>query len=82
MRMPAPSSPAPPSGRNDPEIHKRYLDYRERHTYFGKLLKLLTMAEFIPLDAEHKALDAKGEKGRDDEEEARFEELGAVLFRD
>ena len=75
--------PDPPdSGRTDPAVHKRYLEYRDRHTYFGKLLKLLTMAEFVPLDAEHNGLDAKGEKGRDDEEEARFEELGALLFRD
>jgi hypothetical protein len=66
----------------DPAVHKRYLEYRDRHEYFGKLVKQLTMAEFIPLDAEHLALDAKGEDARDDEEAARFEELGAILFRD
>jgi hypothetical protein len=66
----------------DPQVHKRYLDYRDRHAYFGKLTKLLSMAEFIPLDAEHNALDAKGEDGRDDEETARFEEVSKVLFRD
>ena len=66
----------------DPVVHARYLDYRERHVYFGKLTKLLTMAEFLPLDAEHNALDAKGEAALDDEESARFEELGALLFRD
>ena len=63
------------------EVHGRSLDYRERHQYFGKLTKLLTMAEFVPLDAEHAVLDAKGDS-RDDEEAARFEEVCAVLFRD
>jgi hypothetical protein len=67
---------------SDPAVHKRYLDYRDRHEYFGKLLKLLTMAEFVPLDAEQRELEAKGEDGRDDEEEARFEEVSRVLFRD
>jgi hypothetical protein len=66
----------------DPAVHKRYLEYRDRHEYFGKLVKLLTMAEFIPLDAEQLALDAKGEDNRDDEEEARFEEVSKILFRD
>lgn len=82
-----PSSPAPasspPSGRTDPAVHKRYLEYRERHAYFGnQITKLLTMAEFVPLDAEHLALDTKGEDARDDEEAARWEELAAQLFRD
>ena len=76
-------APAPGSGRTDPAVHKRYLDYRERHAYFGnQLTKLLTMTEFVPLDAEHLALDAKGEDARDDEEAARFEEVAALLFRD
>lgn len=66
----------------DPKVHKRYLDYQERHAYFGKQQKPLTMAEFIPLDAEHGALDAKGEDGRDDEEEARFQEVCKALYRD
>lgn len=66
----------------DREVHARYLEYRDRHGYFGANKKLLGMAEFTPLDAEHNALDAKGEDGRDDEEEARFQELGAILFRD
>jgi hypothetical protein len=68
--------------RTDPAVHTRYLDYRERHVYFGRLEKLLTMAEFVPLDAEHGALEKKGEKGRDDEDEARFEEVARILFRD
>lgn len=77
------SGSSPPSGRPDPATHKRYLDYRERHAYFGnQLQKLLTMAEFLPLDAEHLALDAKGEEGRDDEEAARWEEVAKILFRD
>jgi hypothetical protein len=67
----------------DPAVHKRYLDYRERHAYFGnQLTKLLGIAEFLPLDAEHLELATKGEEGRDDDEEARFEEVARVLFRD
>lgn len=68
--------------QTDREVHARYLDYRERHGYFGANKKLLGMAEFTALDAEHNALEAKGEDGRDDEEEARFQELSQVLFRD
>ncbi len=66
----------------DREVHARYLEYRDRHGYFGATKKLIPMAEFIALDAEHNALEAKGEDGRDDEEEARFEELSTLLFRD
>lgn len=74
---------SPASRPTDQAVHKRYLDYRERHAYFGnQITKLLTMAEFVPLDAEHLALDAKGEDVRDDEESARFEEVAALLFRD
>ena len=66
----------------DPATHKRFLDYRERHKYFGKRIQLLSMAEFEPLDKEHQALFAKGEEGRDDEEEQRFAELSRLLLRD
>lgn len=66
----------------DPATHKRFLDYRERHKYFGKRQQLLSMAEFEPLDKEHRALDAKGEEGRDDEEEQRHAELSRLLLRD
>jgi hypothetical protein len=80
---PSSSPTSPASGRPDPAVHKRYLDYRERHAYFGnQLTKLLTMVEFVPLDAEHLALDAKGENARDDEDATRFEEVAAILFRD
>ncbi|MBX3193238.1 MAG: hypothetical protein KF819_40010 [Labilithrix sp.] len=65
----------------DPEVHQRYLDYRDRHGYFGRSGKLLGAAEFVALDAEHAELDAKGER-RDDEEEARFAEVSKILFRD
>lgn len=73
----------PPFGRTDPAVHKRYLEYREKHAYFGnQITKLLTMAEFSPLDAEHRALDAQGEEGRDDDGQARYDEVAALLFRD
>ena len=66
----------------DPATHTRYLDYRERHAYFGKAKPILAMAEFEALDREQRALDAKGEEKRDDEEESRFQELCVLLFRD
>jgi len=66
----------------DPETHRRYLDYCERHTYFGAGKPRLGMTEFLPLDAEHGELETKGEETRDDEEEARFVELSTILFRD
>ena len=66
----------------DPEIHKRYLDYREKCVYFHKLGKELKPAEFEALDKEQRALAALGEDKRDDDEEARFEELSALLLRD
>jgi hypothetical protein len=75
-------SSAPPSGRTDPAVHKRYLEYRDKHVYFGKLTKQLTMAEFTALEPELLALEAKGEDARDDEEEARWEELARILFKD
>lgn len=65
----------------DPETHRRYLDYRDRHGYFGATTPILTREEFLALDAEQRALDAKGES-RDDEEEARWEELSKLLLRD
>ena len=66
----------------DPLIHKRYLDYRERHVYFAKMERLLGAKEFEELDKEQRALAAKGEGARDDEEEARFEELASILLLD
>ena len=68
----------------DPKAHKRFLDYRERFTYFGAGAKLtqLGAAEFAELDGELQALEAMGEGSRDDEEEARLTELRRVLLRD
>jgi hypothetical protein len=65
----------------DQETHKRYLEYRERHAYFGATTPILGREAFTLADTEHRTLDARGE-GRDDEEEARFNELSKVLFRD
>ena len=65
----------------DPATHKRFLDYRDRHGYFGRQTKMMTMAEFERADAEHRALEARGED-RDDEEQARFDELARLLLRD
>ena len=66
----------------DQATHARYLDYRERHGYFGKAKPILSAAEFEAADREQRELEAKGEETRDDEEEARFAELSALLFRD
>jgi len=65
----------------DPEVHKRFLDYRDRHAYFAKPgQKKLTMEEFSAADAEHETLESKND--RDDEDEARYVELTKLLFRD
>jgi len=66
----------------DAAVHKRFLDYRERHEYFGRKQKVLSYDEFAPLDAEQRELARKTEEERDDEEEARFVELSKILFRD
>ena len=65
----------------DPETHKRFLEYRERHGYFGSTKPILTREQFLAADTEHRELEAKGD-ARDDEEEARWEELSKLLFRD
>ena len=66
----------------DPIVHKRFLDYREKHIYFGGKSAMLNAADFEAADAEHRLLDAMGEGGRDDEEEARFAELAKILYHD
>lgn len=65
----------------DPETHQRYLAYRDKHGYFGSTSKLLGREEFLVADKEHRELDAKGDR-RDDDEEARWNELSKLLFRD
>ena len=68
--------------RTDPQAHKRYLEYRDRHSYFGRAEKILKLADYVPLEKELADLEAKGEELRDDEEEARYTELARMLFRD
>lgn len=65
----------------DEATHKRFLDYRERHVYFGTKVRLLGGDEFAALDLEQRTLEALGDR-RSDEEEARFVELTILLFRD
>ncbi len=65
----------------DPETHKRFLEYRDRHAYFGSTKPILTRDQFLAADAEQRQLEAKGD-ARDDEEEVRYEELSQLLFRD
>jgi hypothetical protein len=65
----------------DRETHARYLDYREKHVYFGGKKPMLGKDEFVVADKEFGELDAKGDK-REDEEEVRYEELATLLHRD
>jgi len=65
----------------DRQTHKLYLEYRDRHGYFGATTPVLSQEQFLAADQEHRALEAKGET-RDDDEDARFEELSKLLFRD
>ncbi len=65
----------------DQATHKRYLDYRDRYSYFGRKMQQLSMAEYEAAEKELAALTARGE-ARDDEEEARYDELLKILFKD
>jgi hypothetical protein len=68
----------------DPRVHKRFLDYRELHAAFGSVSSAppLLFEAFAAAEAEQTALEAKGEDGRTDEEEARYVELTKLLHRD
>lgn len=66
----------------DPRTHARFLDYRDRHQYFGAGKPSLDAQAFAAADAEEQALSALGEGGRSDEDEARFVELQKLLHRD
>ena len=48
-----------PASRPDPQAHKRYLEYRDRHSYFGKAEKILTLEEFVPREKELAALEER-----------------------
>jgi hypothetical protein len=65
----------------DRDAHRRYLEYRDRHAYFGATTPVMTRDDFLRADEEQRTLDAKGES-RDDEEEARYAELSKILLRD
>lgn len=61
------------------QTHQNYLDYRDRHTYFGGATRLLTLTEFAALEAEHATL-LHADRG--DEDEARLDTLVAILLLD
>ncbi|HXN31438.1 MAG TPA: hypothetical protein VN894_06225 [Polyangiaceae bacterium] len=67
----------------DPQAHRRFLDYRERFSYFEKELRapMLSYDEFAAAEVEQRALEARAD-ARDDEEEARFVELTKRLLLD
>jgi hypothetical protein len=67
------------SPKIDPAQHKRFLDYRDLHVYFGSKKPAMGWDSFHQLDNEYKELVSRK---RDDEEEVRFEELGNLLHRD
>lgn len=67
----------------DRETHARFLEYRARHGYFARgESPMMTAAEFMPVDAEWCTLEAMAEADRSDEDEARLDELRAILFLD
>jgi hypothetical protein len=68
----------------DPKTHRRFLDYRERHAYFGRddLKKPLTMQEFAAFDAEYAALVARPRAELGQAGSERLAELMRVLLRD
>ncbi len=66
----------------DRDVHARYLRYREAFSYFALAGTVqLDAAAFEAADAEQTALEKKGDK-RTDEEEERFIDLSVMLFRD
>jgi hypothetical protein len=69
----------------DRDVHKRYIDYREKHVYFGhpagKQTPVLSPEAFATADAEYRALRTRG-AARTAAERARFAELEALLFYD
>jgi hypothetical protein len=65
----------------DKDAHRRYLEYRDHHAYFAATTPVLGREDFLRADDEQRALHAKGD-ARDDEEEARYEELSKLLLRD
>lgn len=66
----------------DPEVHKRFLQYREAFSYFAqKGQSQLDAPSFEAADVEQRSLEALGSR-RTDEQEARFVELTILLFRD
>jgi hypothetical protein len=66
------------SSRIEPAQHKRFIDYRELHQYFGAKSQPMPWDSFHLLDNEFRELE---NRKRDDEEEVRFEELGMLLHR-
>jgi hypothetical protein len=69
----------------DRDLHKRYLDYRDKHVYFGhpdgRQTPVLGPEAFADADAELRALRAKG-AARSPAEEARSLDLEKLLFLD
>ena len=46
----------------DPKTHKRFLDYREKFTYFGRgEMVQLNAADFTAADNEYRELEAMGQ---------------------
>ncbi len=65
---------------SDPQVHRRYLDYRETHIYFARGEPCMSLEAFTAADAELRVLAARATL--DDEEEDRRTELEKLLYRD
>ena len=64
----------------DPQVHRRYLDYRETHIYFARGEPCMSLEAFTAADAELRVLAARATL--EDEEEDRRAELEKLLYRD
>ncbi len=61
--------------------HSDYLDYRDRHVYFGQNKPPMTFEAFAPLELEWRELESLGD-ARSAEQELRYVELSQALHHD
>jgi hypothetical protein len=67
----------------DPRTHRRFLEYRETFGYFrAERRTMLGREEWLALDAELAALEARPARERSEDESARVRTLKRVLLRD
>ncbi|MEC7519959.1 MAG: hypothetical protein VYE22_08850 [Myxococcota bacterium] len=67
----------------DPRAHRRFLDYVDKHVYFGGPdLPKLGREQWLELDAERAAFEARDPDSLDDDERRRFRALRRLLLVD